>query len=218
MALARSPHSRLPARKVWALLLLLAMAAHTLYKLQNGILPELLWGCNIASFLIILGLWVDCPTLVGPGFLWHICLGDVAFALGVAMRGQAIWPLFLAGWTSVLVHTLPTVAALLFLVKRGLPRCSPYLALLLFIVLVPISHYLTPAHLNINMAHVRWHPLSRVFPGNWSYRIVFSLCMLSLFLLGDFIGGRTMGRPKRSLAGGWPDPIPGGAITRTGTL
>jgi len=185
------------AHRIWALLLLLAMVAHTLFKLHAGILPELLWGCNVASFLIIAGLWTDNPILVGPAFLWHICLGDVAFVAGAMARGQDLVPMLLAGWTSVLVHTLPTLAALLYLRKRGIPRRSPYLALLLFVVLVPISHYLTPAPLNINMAHVRWEPLRRHFPGNWSYRFVFSGIMLGLFLVGDAIAGRTLGRWSR---------------------
>ena len=196
MTLAAPPAESVAGRRLWAALLLLAMVLHTVYKAKAGILPELLWGCNVASFLIVAGLWMDSPLLVGPAFLWHICLGDAAFAAGALAKGQAIWPLLLTGWTSVVVHTLPTLAALVYLRKRGLPKGSPYLALLLFLVLVPISHYLTPAPLNINMAHVRWEPLRRAFPGNWSYRFIFSACMLGLFLVGDVIGGRTLGRPK----------------------
>jgi hypothetical protein len=183
-------------RRLGAAVLLVAMAIHTALKIRAGILPELLWGCNVATFLIIAGLWVDSPLLVGPSFLWHACLGDVAFAVGAFARGQDIWPLLLAGWSSVVVHTLPTLAAFFYLRARGLPRLSPYLALLLFIVLVPISHFLTPPGLNINMAHVRWEPLRHAFPGLWSYRIVFSGAMLGLFLVGDGLTSRFLGRPS----------------------
>ena len=183
-------------RKLWAVTLFLAMLVHTIYKIKAGILPELLWGCNVASFLIILGLWVDSPLLIGPAFLWHICLGDFAFAAGVFLRRQDLWQLLVAGWTSVVVHTLPTLAGLIYLKKRGIPKSSPILALALFFLLVPISHYFTPVSLNINMAHVRWEPLRHAFPGNWSYRIVFSSIMLALFMFGDYISAKFMGRPK----------------------
>lgn len=212
MADRTKPRSFPERRHLWAGILLVAMVIHTLFKIRAGILPELLWGCNVATFLIILGLWLDNPILVGMSFLWHACLGDVAFAVGAIARRQDLWLLFTSGWSSVVVHTLPTLAAFLYLRDRGIPKASPYLALALFIALVPVSHYLTPAALNINMAHVRWEPLRHHLPGNWSYRLVFSGSMLALFLLGDSLASRFLGRPPHPRARvplrGW---APGGS-------
>jgi len=172
-----------------AVLILIAMAIHTYYKWKWGTLPELLWGCNVASFVIILGLWFEIPLLIGTGFLWHVSVGEPGYVFGVIQAGHTTW-------ISVLVHSLPTVGALLSLRRTGLPRLSPILAFLMFVALVPISHYLTPAKFNINMTHERFWPLQKHFSGNWDYRFAFSAVMLSIIFLFDFLFSRWLGRPK----------------------
>ncbi|MDP2875142.1 MAG: hypothetical protein Q8O00_03090 [Holophaga sp.] len=177
--------------RVLALLVLAAMAAHTYLKYRWGTMSELLWGCNVASFVIILGLWFKAPRLVGAGFLWHICVGEPGYIYGVLQTGHT-------HWVSVLVHSLPTVAAFFSLRRTGLPRTSPYFAFLMFVALVPISHYLTPPHMNINMAHQRLWILQRHFQGNWDYRLVFSAFMLSLLWLGDWLFSLILRRSPRT--------------------
>ncbi|HJU84072.1 MAG TPA: hypothetical protein VJ600_07655 [Holophagaceae bacterium] len=179
-----------------AFLLLLALAAHAWVKWRLGTLPELLWGCNVATFFLVAGLWTCSAALVGMAFLWHICVGDLAYLAGAVQQGH--W-----GWSSVLVHSLPALAGLVDLRRTGLPRSSPYLAFLMFVALVPLSHYLTPVSLNINLTHQRLMFLQRAFPGNWDYRIAFSVGLLGLLLAGDALAARWFGRPE---GGG---PIPG---------
>jgi len=174
------------------MLVLAAMALHTYLKYRWGTVSELLWGCNVASFVIVLGLWFRAPRLVGAGFLWHIYVGEPGYVYGVLQTGQT-------HWVSVLVHSLPTVAAFFSLRRTGLPRTSPYFAFLMFVVLVPISHYLTPPRMNINMAHQRLWILQRHFQGNWDYRLVFSALMLSLLWLGDWGFGRILQRSPRTV-------------------
>jgi hypothetical protein len=179
-----------------ALLVLLVMACHTVAKARLGTLPELLWGCNVASFLIALGLWTARPRLVGAAFLWHLAVGEPAYVLGAVQAGHT-------GWTSVAAHTVPAIAAALSLRRTGLPRSAPFLALAMFLALVPVSHGLTPPALNINMAHQRLDFLRRAFPGQWDYRLAFSAGMLALLLLGDLLSARILGRPA-----GRPAPSP----------
>ena len=189
---------RLKLNRVLSLLVLAAMVVHTYFKWKWGTLPELLWGCNVASFTILLGLFFNKPILVSTGFLWHISVGEPGYVFGVIQAGHTTW-------VSVLVHSLPTLAAFFYLRRSGLPRASPYLAFLLFVALVPISHYLTPAHLNVNMTHQRLWVLQQRFPGNWGYRLVFSALMLSLMLLADWGFGVWLGRPSaRRLSWGQP--------------
>lgn len=180
---------QLDNNRMLAIVVFLAMAIHTYFKWKWGTLPELLWGCNVASFTIIIGLWFKVPIIVGTGFLWHISVGEPGYLYGVIQSGHTTW-------VSVMVHSLPTAAAALFLRRSGLPKPSPYLAFLLFLVLVPISHFLTPARFNINMTHQRLWILQQHFPGNWDYRLVFSAFMLSLMLLMDWAFSRWFGRPK----------------------
>ncbi len=182
-------HSR---SRLMALLVLLSMALHSYVKWRLGTLPELLWGCNVASFIIVVGLWFRAPSAVATGFLWHVCIGDPAYIVDVLRSGST-------GWTSVLAHSLPPIAAFFYLRRTGLPRSGPYLALLLFIALVPISHYLTPSVLNINLAHERLWFLKSRFPGHWSYRAVFCAGMLALLLLGDALLALALKRPPKNV-------------------
>lgn len=179
-----------PADRRWALLLLAIMAVHTYLKWTWGTLPELLWGCNVASFAIILGLWFRSPAVTGMAFLWHLGVGEPGWLVEVIRTGHT-------HWVSVLVHTLPALGAFLVLRRTGLPRSSPWLAFLMFVALVPLSHYLTPASLNVNLAHQRLEILQRHFPGIWGYRLVFSALMLGILLLWDLALGRILGRPGR---------------------
>ncbi len=172
-----------------ALAVLATLFCHTLIKARLGTLPELLWGCNVASFLIAAGLWLGEARLVGPAFLWHLAVGEPAYVWGAIQAGHT-------GWTSILAHSVPTICAFLFLRRRGLPRSAPYLALLLFVALVPLSYAFTPPTLNINMAHQRLDVLQARFPGLWSYRAAFSAGMLALLLLGDALAARVLGRPS----------------------
>lgn len=177
--------------RTWSLLILVLMAVHTYFKWTWNTLPELLWGCNVASLVIILGLWLRSAHLVGLGFLWHICVGEPGWLYGVWASGHT-------NAISVLVHSIPTVAAFLYLRRTGLPRSAPYLATLLFVALVPLSHYLTPAPMNVNLAHQRLPFLQQAFPGNWPYRFAFTGAMLLLLLLGDALFAGWLGR--------WPAP------------
>jgi hypothetical protein len=172
-----------------ALVVLAAMVCHTMVKARLGTLPELLWGCNVASFLIVLGLWVGEARLVGAAFLWHLAVGEPAYVLGAVQAGTT-------GWTSVLAHTVPALAAFRFLRRTGLPRSAPFLALAMFLALVPLSHALTPPALNVNMAHQRLDFLRRGFPGQWDYRIAFTAGMLGLLAMGDLLAARLLGRPE----------------------
>lgn len=184
-----NPRNRRPLHRLLALAVLVAMALHIYFKWKWGTLPELLWGCNVASFIIIVGLWFEHPLLVGTGFIWHLSVGEPGYLLGVLQSGRTTW-------VSVLVHSLPTLAAFLYLRQRGLSRWSPVLAFLMFVILVPISHYLTPERFNVNMAHQRLWFLQRHFPGRWDYRVVFSAIMLALMFLVDFLVSRWVGRPN----------------------
>ncbi|HJW43168.1 MAG TPA: hypothetical protein VJ463_01855 [Geothrix sp.] len=192
--MGRDSSSETPHRAL-ALLVLATMVIHTYYKWKWGTLPELLWGCNVASFVIIAGLWFHLPVAVGTGFLWHLAVGEPGYLFGVLQTGQTTW-------ISVLVHSLPTAAAFLFLRRSGLPRSSPYLAFLLFVLLVPVSHHLTPARFNVNLTHQRLWFLQRHFPGRWDYRFAFSAIMLGLLLLADAGLARWLGRPAPHLPSG----------------
>ncbi len=184
---------RLRHSRAWSGVVLAGMALHAYFKWKWGTLPELLWGCNVASLAIIAGLWIRNHHVVGMAFLWHLCVGEPGYVYGVLETGHT-------HWVSVLMHSLPTAAAFLYLRRTGLPRSAPFLAFAMFCALVPLSHYLTPARLNVNLAHQRLGILQRRFGGTWNYRLVFGALMLGVLMAGDWALGRWLGRPAAAEA------------------
>lgn len=186
--------------RLLALAVALALLAHVLAKARLGTLPELLWGCNVASFLILGGLWTGAVRLVAAAFLWHLAVGEPAYLVLVLREGHT-------GWTSVAAHSVPTACAFLFLRSRGLPRSAPFLALGLFLALVPLSRALTPPELNVNLAHQRLDFLAARVPGTWTYRLAFTGGMLAALLAADVMLARWLGRPSPPAGSG--ESVPG---------
>jgi hypothetical protein len=148
----------------------------------------------VSSLILVAALWFDWAPGLGLALVWHLCVGEPGWIAGIAARGWAF-----PGWTSVAVHTLPPLLAIQALRGRELPRASAFLALALFVLLVPPSHYLTPAPLNVNLAHQRLDLLSARFQGNWDYRLVFCAGLLGLLRVGQALIG--MGMRRLSPAG-----------------
>ncbi|HJW33129.1 MAG TPA: hypothetical protein VJ505_07155 [Holophagaceae bacterium] len=174
-------------RRLASLLLLTVLGAHALVKVQLDTVPELLWACNVSSLILVAALWCDWAPGMGLALVWHLCVGEPGWIAGIAARGWAF-----PGWTSVAVHTLPATFAFLTLRGRGLPRGSAFLALGMFVALVPPSHYLTPTSLNVNLAHQRLGFLTSHFQGNWDYRLAFCAGLLGLLLLGQALLRRAL--------------------------
>lgn len=171
-----------------ALLGTAAFLAHTLLKVRDGLLPELLWGCNVSAVALILGFAFEWPRVVGAAFLWRLVLGEPGFLAGLGSGERYTW-------TTVLVHGVPTLLALLFLHRSGLPRGSAAWALAASLALVPLSRAWTPADLNVNFAHRRLAPLAARVPGRWSYRMASLLLAAAALGLAEAAGRRLLGAP-----------------------
>jgi len=139
---------------LWAALVLGVVALHAAQKLEHGLLGEMLWACHVASFLIGVGLLTGRTWLVAVGTLFHLAVGAPAYLLDVIVHRTTTF-------TSVLVHAVPPVAGLVFLRNRApWPRWTPIAAASLYIVLIPISRWLTEPALNVNLAFTPWPPLA----------------------------------------------------------
>jgi hypothetical protein len=173
-----------------ALLGTAAFALHGGLKLQDGLFPELLWGCNVSAVVLILGFAFEWPMAVGAAFLWRLVLGEPGFLAG-------LWSGERYGWTTVFVHLTPTVLGALYLRRSGLPRGSAPAAALGTLLLVPLSRWLSPPALNVNFAHHRVPWLEALVPGRWSYRLVSAGLVLGALWAGDLLGKRWFGRRPR---------------------
>lgn len=167
-----------------------AFLLHTALKAQTGALPELLWGCNVTAFLIVLGFAFEWPLAVGAAFLWRAALGEPGFLAGLWSGSPYLW-------TTAFVHVIPTLLAIPFLRRTGLPRGSAYAAMGLSLALVAAGRAFAPPELNVNFAQARIPQLAAAFPGLWSYRLAAALLVGLALLAADGLSVLAFGRPGR---------------------
>lgn len=143
-----------------AALVLGVLALHALGKLEHGLLGEMLWACHVASLLVGIGMLTRRTWLIAIGTLFHLAVGLPAYLLDLIVLRTTTF-------TSVLAHTVPPMAGLLALRHEAWPRWTPLAAGSLYIVLIPISRWLTEPALNVNMAFTPWPPLAALSPSPW---------------------------------------------------
>jgi hypothetical protein len=136
------------------------LALHTAYKLEHDLLGEMLWACHVASLLIAIGLVARQTWLVAVGTAFHLAVGFPAFVLDAIATHTTV--------TSVLVHTVPPVVGLHALRHHGRwPRWTPIASGALYVVLVPLSRWLTEPALNVNLAFAPWPPIAAISASLW---------------------------------------------------
>ena len=173
-----------------------AFLLHVALKAETRTLPEVLWGCNVTALLLVAGFALESPLAVGTAFLWRAALGDPGFLAG-------LWSGSPYPWTTAFVHVVPTVLAVPYLRRTGLPRQSPFVGMGLTLALVAAGRAFTPPEMNINFAHARIPQLAALFPAVWSYRVAASLLVIGVMLGADQISAAFFGRPgfsRRSAA------------------
>ena len=171
----------------WGILATLALYAWS----RGPLLPEMLWSCHVATALVGLGLILGSRRLVAAGFLFHAALGFPGFLVLVAAKQ---W----ISAASALVHVLPLAAGGAYLRGRELPRSAVLDSWLILPVMLPISYWLTPAWLNVNLSHGPWAPVAAYFPNLWSFYLPLGLVNLAALTLMRAILNRLMGRAKPS--------------------
>ncbi len=156
----------------WGILIALALYAAS----RGPLLPEMLWSCHAATALVGLGLVAGSRRLVAAGFLFHAALGFPGFVLLVVAKQ---WFSVASAW----VHVLPLVAGGLYLRGRELPRATVFHSWLILPVMLPISHWLTPEAMNVNLSHGPWGPVAAYFPDRWVFYAALGLANLAALVL-----------------------------------
>ena len=167
------------------LLLLAALALHA-WSMGRPNLPHMLWSCHVASAVLAIGLLLNRFKLVAAGFLFHLAIGFPAWLVEVAVsRGtfgaSAVTPRVFA--TSILLHSLPLFAGALYLRRRPIPAGSLALAWLFQVAMVPVSRWVTPPELNVNLAHALWRPLAGSSVNWWFFQLIVWVATLGSLLL-----------------------------------
>ena len=171
----------------WGILVTLALYAAS----RGPLLPEMLWSCHAATALVGLGLVLGSRRLVAAGFLFHAALGFPGFLLLVAAKQ---WFSAASAW----VHVLPLVAGGAYLQGRELPRATVLHSWLILPVMLPISYWLTPAALNVNLSHGPWGPVAGYFPNRWVFYAALGAVNLAALVLMRAILNRLWEQTKPS--------------------
>jgi hypothetical protein len=141
-------------------------------------LGHMLWMCNIGNLLLAIGIFLGQPILIRVAVIWSIP-GIVIWFRYVVM----VWGVFAA---STSVHVGGLIVGLLALRKVGVDRAAWRYAFAWYLILQLLSRLVTPAELNVNVAHHMYQGWERVFSAYWKFWLVMTLLVAGVLWLLSF--------------------------------
>jgi hypothetical protein len=168
------PRTKLRLLGILPLIFFLAQGVHY-WKINE--LGHLLWMCNIGNLLLAIGLFLEKPVVVRLSAIWMIP-GLIIWLLYVVLA----WGVFL---TSTLAHVGGLIVALFALSKLGMDRTAWRWAFGWYLVVQLASRLVTPAVLNVNLAHAVQSGWERTFQSYWTFWLVLTIVTaIGLWLSG----------------------------------
>jgi hypothetical protein len=159
-----SPRTKLRLLGIFPLIFFLAQAEH--YWSINE-LGHLLWMCNIGNLLLAIGLFLEKPLVIRLSAIWMIP-GLIVWLLYVVLA----WGVF---FTSTLAHVGGLIVALFALSRIGMDRTSWRWAFGWYLMVQLASRLVTPAVLNVNLAHAIQPGWERAFQSYWTFWLVLTI-------------------------------------------
>lgn len=174
-----SPSTKLRLLGVLPLVFFLAQAVH---YWRIGQVGHLLWMCNIGNLLLALGLFLEKPVVIRLSAIWMIP-GLIIWVLYVVLA----WGVFL---TSTLAHVGGLVIALFAVSKVRMDRTAWRWAFGWYLAVQLLSRLITPADLNVNLAHAVQAGWERTFTTYWTFWLTFTaITVVGLWLSGLLFWG-----------------------------
>ncbi|MHB8874910.1 MAG: hypothetical protein ACYC8T_14575 [Myxococcaceae bacterium] len=159
------------------------LAVYAAEKVRLGLAPELLWGCPVASALLAAGLLARRPRLIGLGFLFHLAVGLPSYAIYLFTSRDLVA-------SSAALHLASPLLGGVAVWRQGLLRGTAVGAWGLYLALLPLSFFATPALLNVNLAHA---PFSPLFGSTaWESWLVNGTAAGAALALGDLLVRRAL--------------------------
>ena len=170
------PRTRLRLLGLLPLLFFLAQGVH--YWRTNE-LGHLLWMCNIGNLLLAMGLFLEQPVLVRLAAIWTVP-GLVVWFLYVVLT----WGIFL---TSTLAHVGGIAVAIIALSKYRMDRTAWRWAFGWYLGIQLLSRFLTPANLNVNLAHAIQPGWEQAFGSYWTFWLTLTLVAIVVLWLSGLL-------------------------------
>lgn len=177
--MAISPRTRLRLIGVLPLIFFLAQAIHYWRIDQLG---HMLWMCNIGNLILALGLFFEKPVVIRLAAIWMVP-GLVVWFIYVVLA----WGVFLS---STLAHVGGLVVSMFALRWYRMDRTAWRYAFGWYLAIQLISRFITPADLNVNVAHAVAPGWERTFQSYWSFWLVLTAATAAvLWLTGMILWG-----------------------------
>jgi hypothetical protein len=172
-----SPRTKLRLLGILPLIFFLAQGVH--YWKRNE-LGNLLWMCNIGNLLLAMGLFLERPLVIRLAAIWTI-------------PGLFIWIIYVViPWsffpTSTLAHVGGLIVAMIALNRVRMDRMAWRWAFGWYLMVQLASRFVTPAALNVNLAHAIQPGWERAFGSYWTFWLVLTVvAVVTLWLSGLFL-------------------------------
>ena len=151
--------------------------SQTAYYWRSG-LGNMLWMCNIGNLVLAIGLFVNQPILIRVAVIWSIPGLVVWFRYVVIGSGSS--------GSSTLAHIGSLIVGLLALRKVRVDRAAWRYCFGWYLVLQLLSRLVTPAELNVNVAHHMYQGWDKVFSAYWKFWLVMTLVVAAVLWLLSF--------------------------------
>jgi hypothetical protein len=156
------------------LIFFFAQATHY-WKINE--LGHMLWMCNIGNLVLAIGMFANNALLIRMAVIWMFP-GLVVWLIYVALA----WGMFLS---STLAHVGGLIVGIFAIRRVGMDRSGWRYALGWYLLVQLLSRVVTPANLNVNVAHHVDAAWQQTFNAYWKFWLV--LTLLTAFVLW-FIG------------------------------
>jgi len=183
-----SPRTTLRLLGILPLIFFLAQAKH--YWRINE-LGHLLWMCNIGNLMLAMGLFLEKPLVIRIAAIWTVP-GLFGWILYVVLA----WGVFL---TSTLAHVGGLIVALFALSRIGMDRTSWRWAFGWYLMVQLASRLVTPAVLNVNLAHTIQPGWERAFQSYWTFWLVLTIVTAIVLWLSGLLLWSIWRYPQTSL-------------------
>jgi hypothetical protein len=172
-----SPRTQLRLLGILPLIFFIAQGVHYWGRNELG---NMLWMCNVGNLLLAMGLFLERPLVIRLSAIWMI-------------PGLFIWFVYVVlPWSPFLSSTLAHVGGLavaLFALSRvRMDRTAWRWAFGWYLMVQLASRFVTPAALNVNLAHAMQPGWERAFGSYWTFWLVLTvLTAVVLWLCGIFL-------------------------------
>lgn len=140
-------------------------------------LGHMLWMCNIGNLVLAIGLFLNNALLIRVAVIWMFP-GLAVWLVYVALA----WGMFLS---STLAHVGGMIVGLVAIRRVGMDQTAWRFALGWYLIVQFLSRLLTPANLNVNVAHSVEEGWRQTFNAYWKFWVVLTvITALSLWLIG----------------------------------